>query len=159
MIIGCNESILPGETTLPGYILIVPDNISTMPNPSYSLNELPSSDETTLIDMKNFKFTINHDPCNRTQTLLLMLIHSAPNNLLKRNVIRETWGKQTTDLILLFFMGSTDMNYQNDIINEDNKYHDIIQGNFVDVYRNMTYKHVMALKWATYYCPSNFLFL
>lgn len=32
-------------------------------------------------------------------------------------------------------------------------YDDIVQGNFLDAYRNMTYKHVMALKWFTYHCP------
>lgn len=28
-----------------------------------------------------------------------------------------------------------------------------VQGNFHDAYRNMTYKHVMALKYAAYHCP------
>lgn len=32
-------------------------------------------------------------------------------------------------------------------------YDDIVQGSFLDAYRNMTYKHVMALKWFTYHCP------
>ncbi|XP_034949289.1 beta-1,3-galactosyltransferase 5-like [Chelonus insularis] len=147
MLIGC-----PAEVVVPGYILLVPDNASTLPIP-YALNELPSSDETTLINLRNFKFMINHDPCNKTQPLLLILIHSAPSNAAKRHVIRETWGKQTPEVVILFFVGLTE-EYQSRIIQEDNEYQDIIQGNFFDAYRNITYKHVMALKWATYYCSS-----
>lgn len=36
---------------------------------------------------------------------------------------------------------------------ENDRYHDILQGSFKDTYRNMTYKHIMALKWVLYYCP------
>ncbi|XP_057326187.1 beta-1,3-galactosyltransferase 5-like [Microplitis mediator] len=153
LIIGSPEStLLTGEVTVPGYVLLVPDNVSTISVP-YTLNDLPSSDESTLIDIKNFKFILNHDPCNKTQPLLLMLIHSAPGNFAKRNVVRNTWGKQTPEVVVLFLVGST-LDHQGDLYKENNKYQDIIQGNFIDAYRNMTYKHVMALKWATYYCPS-----
>ena len=36
---------------------------------------------------------------------------------------------------------------------ENDRYHDLLQGSFKDTYRNMTYKHIMALKWVLYYCP------
>jgi hypothetical protein len=36
---------------------------------------------------------------------------------------------------------------------DNDQYHDLLQGSFQDAYRNMTYKHIMALKWALYYCP------
>ncbi|XP_047347602.1 beta-1,3-galactosyltransferase 5-like isoform X1 [Vespa velutina] len=136
----------------PGYLLILPGNLTQLSQP-YSLNQLPSDDKSTLIDIKDFKFTINHDPCNKTQPLLLLLIHSAPGNFPKRNIVRETWGQKSSDLILLFFVGLSD-EYQEELEEENKKYNDIIQGNFLDAYRNMTYKHVMALKWATYHCPS-----
>lgn len=136
----------------PGYLLILPGNM-TPPPQSYLLNELPSGDKSTLIDIKDFKFMINHEPCNRTHPLLLMLVHSAPGNFPKRNVIRETWGHQSPDITLLFVVGFSE-EHQPQLEQEDTKYKDLIQGNFLDAYRNMTYKHVMALKWATYHCPS-----
>lgn len=141
-----------GGTTAPGYLLLFPGNVTPSPQP-YLLNELPFGDKSTLIDIKNFRFTINHDPCNRTHPLLLMLVHSAPENFLKRNIVRETWGQQSTDVALLFLVGSSD-EHQTSLKVENRKYKDLIQGNFRDAYRNMTYKHVMALKWATYHCPS-----
>lgn len=155
---------LAEEVSAPSYVLLLPENTSgpsghpygqqqQMQQP-YTIRELPSNDETTLIDMHDFRFIINHNPCNKSnQPLLLMLIHSAPGNFPKRNVVRETWGRQSPDIVVLFFVGSSDR-YNNQLIQEDKKYMDIIQGNFLDAYRNMTYKHVMALKWATYHCSS-----
>ncbi|GLH01495.1 Beta-1,3-galactosyltransferase brn, partial [Gryllus bimaculatus] len=39
-------------------------------------------------------------------------------------------------------------------LDRENQLHgDLVQGSFRDSYRNMTYKHVMTLKWAAYHCP------
>lgn len=141
-----------GGVATPGYILLFPGNVTPSAQP-YSVKELPSDDKSTLINLTDFRFTMNHDPCNRTQPLLLMLVHSAPGNFLKRHVVRETWGQQTADVTLLFLVGSSKQ-HQSRLEEENKKYKDLIQGNFLDAYRNMTYKHVMGLKWATYYCPS-----
>lgn len=136
----------------PGYILIPPGN-STEYSQSFTVNELSTGDENTLIDLKSFKFILNHDMCNKTKPLLLMMVHSAPKNLQKRNVIRETWGRMSSSVTTIFLVGWS-QEYQAELEKEDIKYGDLIQGNFHDAYRNMTYKHVMALKWATYHCPS-----
>ena len=50
-------------------------------------------------------------------------------------------------------MGAVEsLSLQHDLDLESLNYSDLVQGNFLDAYRNMTYKHVMALKWFTYYC-------
>lgn len=36
---------------------------------------------------------------------------------------------------------------------EGRRFKDIVQGDFVEAYRNLTYKHTMGLLWATRYCP------
>ncbi|KAG7209500.1 hypothetical protein KM043_015585 [Ampulex compressa] len=59
----------------PGYQLLFPGNITPSPQP-YLMNELPSGDKSTLIDIKDFKFIINNDACNKTQPLLLMLLRA-----------------------------------------------------------------------------------
>ena len=38
------------------------------------------------------------------------------------------------------------------IASEQAKYGDVVQGNFVDHYRNLTLKNVMGLKWTGRYC-------
>ena len=140
----------------PGYFLIPPSN-NTDNVQSFTISELSTDDESTLIDLKSFKFIMNHDMCNKSQPLLLIMIHSAPGNLKKRNVIRETWGQESSLVTTLFLVGWSE-EYQVELEEENMKYRDLIQGNFLDVYRNMTYKHVMALKWATYHCASKFQF-
>ncbi|XP_047736810.1 beta-1,3-galactosyltransferase 5-like [Hyalella azteca] len=42
--------------------------------------------------------------------------------------------------------------HQSKIDEENNKFNDIVQGNFLDHYRNLTYKTVMGLTWATRFC-------
>ncbi|XP_035907799.1 beta-1,3-galactosyltransferase brn [Anopheles stephensi] len=143
-------------------------------------DSLPNDDYTSLIDLKDFKFTINYDycgtgtggsrqrrslkradalrgtrsPATASPPLVLVLIHSAPANLAKRNTIRATWGEPDERARLIFLMGAVSSNAsQRAIERESRLYDDIVQGNFVDAYRNMTYKHVMALKWFVYHCP------
>ncbi|CAH1790647.1 unnamed protein product, partial [Owenia fusiformis] len=40
------------------------------------------------------------------------------------------------------------------ILKESQKHHDIIQEDFIDAYRNLSYKGVMGLKWATSFCEN-----
>lgn len=41
------------------------------------------------------------------------------------------------------------------INDESRKFNDILQGNFLEAYRNLTYKHVMGLKWIVDNCDEN----
>ncbi|XP_051176632.1 lactosylceramide 1,3-N-acetyl-beta-D-glucosaminyltransferase-like [Leptopilina boulardi] len=135
-----------------GYAFFLFINIYQIPNLlPFNINELPAGDESTLIDLKNFNFILNHDTCSRTQPYLLVMVHSAPQNLKRRNTIRETWGQVSSSVITVFLVGWSEK-YQTELVNENFKFGDLIQGNFLDTYRNLTYKHIMALKWAIYYC-------
>lgn len=120
-----------------------------------SLNELPSNDFHTLIDLDKFTFLMNQEACNALtkQPFILILIHSAPKNWQKRNVIRETWGGEDPRARVLFLLGAvTETGLQRKLEQENNLFQDMVQGNFHDAYRNMTYKHVMAFKWFSYFC-------
>ncbi|KAJ6641724.1 Beta-1,3-galactosyltransferase 1 [Pseudolycoriella hygida] len=130
-------------------------NIISYPSP-ISLDELPSSDYHTLIDLDNFKFLMNQEACNAMteHPSILILIHSAPKNWHKRNVIRETWGRRDPRAKVLFLLGAVTSNsLQHKLQQENHLFEDMVQGNFQDAYRNMTYKHVMAFKWFSYFCP------
>ncbi|XP_049864716.1 beta-1,3-galactosyltransferase 4-like [Schistocerca gregaria] len=90
--------------------------------------------------------------------LLLVLVHSAPDNAEKRATIRATWGgaaaRAGADFRVLFLLGDVGGGERQARLDAENRRHgDLVQGNFRDSYRNMTYKHVMALKWAAYHCP------
>ncbi|KAF7266114.1 hypothetical protein GWI33_020486 [Rhynchophorus ferrugineus] len=84
--------------------------------------------------------------------MLLILVSSAPANILKREAIRETWGNSNGNFQVLFLFGrTTDRDLQNQIEAENRLYHDVVQGDFLDTYRNLTLKTVMALEYAIRY--------
>ncbi|KRT86517.1 hypothetical protein AMK59_423 [Oryctes borbonicus] len=120
----------------------------------YPIHTLPTGDYNRLIDLEGFYFQIMDSVCNDTNLLLLILIHSAPENFEKRQIIRDTWGQPREGVKVIFMLGETNNEILEDQLEKENeKYRDFAQGNFVDTYRNMTYKHVMVLKYAIYHCP------
>lgn len=131
------------------YRILTLENVTSKP---FELHSLSDADLHSLIDLPSFNFTINQKVCNNNNTQLIMaLVHTAPNNYAKRQAIRDTWANM---IPTLFFMGLPDSNVtQHKIVLENQLYNDIVQGNFFDCYRNLTYKHVMVLKWTLYYCP------
>ncbi|KAK6626960.1 hypothetical protein RUM44_009437 [Polyplax serrata] len=112
-------------------------------------------DFTRLMNLRNFSFLINNFHCNNSQVTLLILIHSNTVNFEQRAMIRSTWGSVSDRYQLLFLLGTTNNEETVMLLKVENElYSDIIQGDFVDAYRNLTYKHVMGLKWANYFCPN-----
>ena len=92
---------------------------------------------------------------------LLIYVHSALNNFEHRATIRRTWGNvssyESLATVRLVFVTGLQRNetIQQMVENESSQYNDIVQENFVDVYRNLTYKAVAALKWITENCFRN----
>lgn len=123
------------------------------PMQTYPIDTLDFSDYQQLVNLKNFTFTIIND-CGNSSLLLLVLIHSHPNNFDKRDAIRSTWG-QNKKIIKTVFMVALieDENIKKRLEEENKKYNDIVQGSFLEHYKNLTYKHVMAFKYAIYHCP------
>lgn len=132
------------------YHILTMENVTSKP---FELRSLSDGDLHSLIDLPSFNFNINQKVCNNNNDTLLViaLVHTAPDHYAKRQAIRDTWAKM---IPTLFFIGLTDSNVtQNNIVLENQLYSDIVQGDFIDCYRNLTYKHVMVLKWTLYYCP------
>lgn len=125
--------------------------------------QFDGGDYKSLIDMDNdFEFLINQPPCPKNSPgrfpdfLVQVLVHSAPRNFLKRLAIRQTWGSHPDPAMKVYFLlgavSSPALQFKLEMENE--RFGDLIQGSFKDAYRNMTYKHVMALKWFSYHCAS-----
>lgn len=109
-----------------------------------------------LIDLKGFSFKINPKPCESYPSglLLVVIVSSNPNNYANRMIIRNTWGRTLDAVKVVYLVGeSQNKSLSEQIINESAIYGDIVQGGFIDAYRNMTYKHVMGLKWVSHHCP------
>ncbi|XP_053619068.1 beta-1,3-galactosyltransferase 5-like [Plodia interpunctella] len=118
--------------------------------------DLPNTDDAyqKLIDLKNFTFLINPKVCrNFTKLLLVTIVFSKWTYFEKRMQIRERWDEPVWTKVI-FLIGLTPAgDISHDIQKESDIYGDIVMGNFIDSYRNLTYKHVMGLKWVTHHCP------
>lgn len=97
---------------------------------------------------------IEHNVCKGDNVSLLILIFSNPPNTERRNVIRETWLSDLAHSIRYTFVlaKSEDrrVKKQLEIENEENR--DILLLNFMDSYKNLTYKTVSSFGWATKKC-------
>jgi len=122
----------------------------------------------TLINLKRFEFLLNSDICERNKVgnnsvLLLIIVTSHPGHVSLRQAYRNalpTSVLRQFGIRRMFLLGRINPfqeNYsqvdQTVVEAEHQQYGDIVQGDFVESYKNLSYKHVMGLKHAVNYCP------
>lgn len=138
-------------------IVRIPDPKFTLLDPNNVTDIIPVNDTyDQLINIKNFTFKINPQPCidYPAGLLLMIIVSSRPTNFANRMLIRNTWGRSVDSTKVVFLIGEPrNTTVAQKVLNESLVYGDIVQGNFGDAYRNMTYKHVMGLKWVAHHCP------
>lgn len=89
---------------------------------------------------------------NRTK--LLVLVKSSPDNFHLRNWIRfqNQQDNEFKDSIKTVFLLGESSSSEENIKKESQKFGDIVQGSFMDTYRNLTYKTVMGYRWLSEHC-------
>jgi hypothetical protein len=116
------------------------------------------STTSRIVNAHKFNYIINPTTlCSNKEVYLVTYIHTAPKNFKKRQTIRMTWGSRQESfsryLILVFIMGKVpDQRIMDSVQLESERYGDIVQEDFVDAYRNLTYKAIAGLKWVSSYC-------
>ena len=104
----------------------------------------------------------NEDFCSKTLDGIIY-VHSAVGNFENRKAIRATWGNKTllgNKYKLLFVVGKHKVaSRQRDLLKENIRYRDILQGDFLDSYHNITYKVVSALNWLQNHCKGTKLLI
>ena len=119
-------------------------------------------------DCKSWKTTAQHKTTLITKTacerryFLLILFSTAPENLERRNLIRQTWGSDSNQSAPLwktyFLIAQTSNQTHSDLVKTENRnYSDIIRGNYFENYWNQSFKIQMAFEWAARYCEFSFL--
>lgn len=113
---------------------------------------------------KKYYPLIHNEPnkCNDNQSkpipiFLLIVIKSTTSQFDRRNAIRKTWGNETSvdgvSMRRIFLLArSNDEKKELLLAEEVAEYHDIIQGDFQDSFRNLTIKDIMFLRWMKTYC-------
>ncbi|KAK3609351.1 hypothetical protein CHS0354_024895 [Potamilus streckersoni] len=106
------------------------------------------------------KYILNNpDLCNMVANIsVLIVVKTDPLNFERRKIIRDTWSNYTYFqhfgvIRTLFLMGKVPKSeIQQNISREFDENLDILQGDFLDTYRNLTNKGVMGLRWITENC-------
>lgn len=121
--------------------------------------------KSRVVNEHNFEYIINpgYEICRPHEgrpVFMLVYVHSAPENFKRRVSLRETWARRSMfrDMRVVFMMGDLDESDERlrDRLRLENAiYGDIVQETFVDAYRNLTYKGIMAMKWIAEYCPNS----
>ncbi|XP_070830163.1 beta-1,3-galactosyltransferase 2-like [Chaetodon trifascialis] len=111
-----------------------------------------------------FTYIINEaDKCaeSRPAPFLVLLIATEARQVEARNAIRQTWGNESVapalGFIRLFLLGKNEgelgILQQRMLEAESRRYHDIIQQDFMDSYKNLTIKTLMGMNWVAIHCP------
>lgn len=99
----------------------------------------------------------NSDLCNEEKVDILIYVHSALSHRDERRGIRESWASNQifTDISIkrIFILGKTEDKLQQlHVETEYSAYGDIVQGNFLDTFKNLTYKALTMLAWVNAHC-------
>ena len=115
------------------------------------LESVSSSDN---FNISNVPMLISPAACD-SHVGLVIIIHSHPQHRQLRQTLRKTWADENinpelTKTKTVFVVGLSDAD--EDIREEANVYSDVIQGGFIDSYRNMTIKHLLGYRWVADNC-------
>ncbi|KAK2152457.1 hypothetical protein LSH36_328g03042 [Paralvinella palmiformis] len=117
-----------------------------------------------VVNVFNVTFHITGSRICTKDTEIVLLVHSYHDFVERRQAIRDTWGgaavrrqwpgKPFSEQVRIAFVFGLHRNLVSDqeLWKEESRYGDIVQGRFVDDYRNMTLKSLLGLKWVTKYC-------
>lgn len=100
----------------------------------------------------------NKDICRGVEKVsVIVIVHTAPSHFLRRVRMRSTWLNSTyyspENVRVVFLLGLVpDLITQVKLEQESKIYKDIVQGNFIDSYRNLTHKGVTGYKWISEHC-------
>lgn len=117
----------------------------------------------------NFTYNYIFNPQQKCKTppKLFIVVRTSACNWKERLAIRETWGNETqlkrVRISTVFMLGNcqnqmclsedySQVFCQELLRSENNKYNDIIQGDFLDTYLNSTEKMFAAFNWLQTYC-------
>ena len=137
------------------------------PRPASSHRFYPSN--WTLVNLKHFEFLLNSDACETRHIDLLVIVTSHPGHVALRNAFRRALPMEalrTFNISRVFLLAQINPSqtgyHQVDqtIIEEEHlNFNDIVQGDFIESYHNLSYKHIMGLKYSIHYCPQAQLIL
>ena len=127
-------------------------------NAQKSSIETTTTTGQTWIQYTDIKALISPDNTCHDKPEIVGYIHTRADAFPRRNLIRETFGSVRQHdglrIRLLFVVGTVaNSDVQRQIEVDARKHNDVIQLDFVDAYRNLTFKHINGMRWIYDRCP------
>lgn len=92
---------------------------------------------------------------------IVWIVTSSANDAAYRTALRYAYPSEmlkSLNVTRIFLLGRPkEENMWKYILKESQKYNDLLQGDFLENYKNLTLKHLMGLKWVSSNCKANFL--
>uniref|UniRef100_A0A1B6LE77 Hexosyltransferase n=1 Tax=Graphocephala atropunctata TaxID=36148 RepID=A0A1B6LE77_9HEMI len=118
---------------------------------------------THIFDLK-FDYVIKNNCTKDGAIKAIQIVTSFTGNVEARSALRRAYPKDELEnlgvyrvfLLAMLKPGVSEVT-QNAVLHENNRYNDIVQGNFLEHYRNLTYKHIMGLRWAATECGAEYI--
>jgi len=133
-------------------LLLKLSSLDTRPSPSMRRMET----NLTLAHLSTH-LTLSPDICGDEPLDVVTIVHSAVSNLADRQAVRSGWGsskKPWFESRVAFILGrSLNLSLQKEVEGEAAQFGDIVQADFIDSYRNMSYKNLLGLAWLSSWCP------
>ena len=114
-------------------------------------------------DVHNYTDVFLPGPDCSTKPYLLIIVTSAPENTKRRTAIRNTWARyrsghslDSTHFKTVFLLGKSSILTER-LQLESEKHKDILFGDYIDSYRNLTLKVQSGIVWAAESCQSKYL--
>ena len=137
---------------------------STVRTPNRTNDNLPFGPEF----LSSIRILHAPESCTSDARFVIM-VHTAFFNTERRNLIRRTWAKEYYATMekdyrvkVVFLLGTAANNDEEEntlaihksVEEEIRENNDIAQFDFLDTYKNLTYKHLLGIKWVNDNCPN-----
>ncbi|KAL4239999.1 hypothetical protein ACF0H5_000794 [Mactra antiquata] len=151
-----SEDTIHKETQL-SEAVTVKDNKVYPENDFHNYFKINNKTDHELVNKHRYQYIVNNKYACNGDVFVVILIHSDPKKDNERKAIRDTWGAVNfhsgATIVTMFLLAETDdKNVQEKIKVESETYLDIVQGKFLDSYKNLTIKCVMGLHWVENFC-------
>ncbi|KAL3855099.1 hypothetical protein ACJMK2_014328 [Sinanodonta woodiana] len=161
-----NDHHESNDVIMPGKYAWIPYPVKRNPSGPFILK----MNDGSVIKYTNYTFyplTINstyiiNNPniCKDVKNLtFLIMVHTAVPHFYQRQALRETWAnprllKSHSSRILFLLGRKENETVQRTLETESKQFQDIVQGDFIDDYHNLTHKGVLGYRWITEYCQN-----
>lgn len=115
------------------------------------------TDHFKVLDRDNVTFILRpHRQCGREHgTRYLFIVLTAPKNVEKRDRLRRSLERNNSDTFILFLLGQTYSQEQQEQLQAENLLHgDLVQISVTDHYTTLAYKTITGFVWANRFCAS-----